>query len=374
MTARRRLVAAGSAAAVLGTVHAAVNVALLRRPRPPAEPSTEPAPVSVSVSVSVLIPARDEAGRIGACLAALRDEPVLEILVLDDGSTDGTAEQAVAGGDPRVRVLTGSALPTGWLGKPHACAQLAAAADPRAAILVFLDADVRLERGAIDAALGVLARADLDLVSPHPRQVAGTLAERLVQPLLQWSILTLLPVRLAERSRRPSLAAANGQFLVVRRGAYERCGGHAAQPAAVLDDLALVRAIKSSGGRGGVIDGTALASCRMYTGWTDLQAGYGKSLWTAFGSPRRAVAVLAGLGVAYVVPPLAALRGSRIGAVGYLAAVAGRMITGRATGARVVPDAFAHPLSVLVLAALTRRSILDARRGRLSWKGRPIAP
>jgi hypothetical protein len=209
-----------------------------------------------------------------------------------------------------------------------------------------------------------------DLISPHPRQEVDSIAERLVQPLLQWSILTFLPLRVAERSARPSLAAANGQFLVVRRDAYERAGGHS--PDAVLDDLALLRAIKRSGGHGGVVDGSRLASCRMYEGWPELRDGYSKSLWAAFGSPAGTAAVLAGLALAYLLPPLAALRGSRLGALGYAAGVAGRIVSARRTGGRVA-DAAAHPVSVLVFGYLTIRSHVLHRRGRLFWKGRPVS-
>ncbi len=146
-------------------------------------------------------------------------------------------------------------------------------------------------------------------------------AERLVQPLLQWSWLTTLPLRLAERSPRASLAAANGQFLVVDAQAYRSSGGHSAGSVrgAVLDDMALLRAVKASGGKGGVVDGTRLAVCRMYGDWAELRDGYTKSLWSAFGSKAGAGAVVAGLGMIYVVPPVAALTGSLTGLSGYLA-------------------------------------------------------
>jgi glycosyltransferase involved in cell wall biosynthesis len=331
-----------------------INARLLRRPH-----------ASVTARVSVLIPARDEASAIGECLRSLAGQDVAEVLVLDDESSDGTGEIACASG---ARVLAGEPPPAGWLGKPWACTQLARAADPRSDVLVFLDADVRLEPGAIALAAGLLR--EFDLVAPHPRQVAITLAERLVQPLLEWSILTFLPLRLAERSARPSLAAANGQFLVVRRVAYERAGGHV--PDAVLDDLALLRAIKRTGGRGTVVDGSELASCRMYAGWAEVRDGYSKSLWSAFGSWPGAAGVLALLTVAYVVPPVAMLRGSRAGGLGYAAAVAGRIVAARRTHGRAVPDAFAHPLSIAVLGYLTARSHVLHRRRALRWKGRPI--
>ena len=163
-------------------------------------------------------------------------------------------------------------------------------------MLVFVDADVVLAPHAVAASVALLRWAALDLVSPYPRQLAVTPAERLVQPLLQWSWLTTLPLRLAERSPRPSLAAANGQLLVVDAAAYRRAGGHRAVRAEMLEDVALLRAVKAAGGRGGVVDGTALATCRMYAGWPDLRDGYAKSLWSAFGSPAGAAAVVARAG------------------------------------------------------------------------------
>ena len=158
------------------------------------------------------------------------------------------------------------------------------------------------------------------------------MAERLVQPLLQWTWLTFLPLRLAERSPRPSLAAANGQLIAVRRSAYEAAGGHRAVRDQIVEDVALLRAVKRSGGRGTVVDGTAVASCRMYDGGRALADGYTKSLSSAFGSPAGAGAVMGALIAVYVVPPAAALRGSRTGLVGYLAGVAGRAVSARRTG------------------------------------------
>jgi hypothetical protein len=364
----RVLVRVCAGLSVAGALHAAVNIRLLRRP-------VVPAP-AVTGRVAVVLPVRDEATQVADCLAAVLDQrgvPELWVVVVDDGSTDGTAERVAAVGDPRVQLLRGTPPGPGWLGKPNACAQGAAAAGD-ADVLVFLDADVRLMPDALASAVALLRAHDLDLVSPWPRQLAGSGAERLVQPLQQWLWATLLPLRLAERSPRPSLAAANGQFLVVRAAAYARAGGHAAVRGEVIEDVALLRAVKAAGGRGVVVDGSTLASCRMYDDWPGVRDGYAKSLWSAVGGRPAAAAAAAGaLSAVWLLPPLAALTGSRAGLAGYAAGVAGRAVTAAGTGGRAWPDALAHPVSVLLLDVLVARSLRGRRRGDLQWRGRVLA-
>jgi hypothetical protein len=362
-----RIVRVLAALSLVGAGHAAVNMALLRRP--PTDPPRVRRPVTV------VLPVRDEAEQVGGCLAALLDQrgvDDLTVVVVDDGSTDGTADVVRAVRDPRVRMVAAGPPPPGWLGKPHACAVGAAAARDDG-ILAFVDADVRLFPDALAGAIAVLERDDLDLVSPWPRPVAHGPAERLVQPLVPWLWATTLPIRLAERSPRPSLAAATGQFLVLDRSAYDRAGGHGAVRGEVLEDIALLRAVKRAGGHGGPIDGSRLAACRMYESWPALRDGYAKSLWGAVGgSPIASSAAAAVLTAVWVVPPLAALRGARAGLVGYLAGAAGRAVTAAGTGSRVWPDALAHPVSVLVLDLLMVRSLIGHRRGTLSWRGRHL--
>ena len=359
---------AGTALAVTLTAHTAWNVTRLRRP--------DADPPATTERVSVLVPARDEEAVLPALLDCLGEQtgvPDLEVLVCDDGSHDRTAQVVLEAGrrDGRVRLVTGVERPVGWLGKPFACHQLAQEAG--GSVLVFVDADVVLAPHAIAATVHLLRSSGLDLLSPYPRQVAVTAVERLVQPLLQWSWLTTLPLDAAERSPRASLAAANGQLLAVDAAAYARAGGHAAVAGEVLEDIALLRALKRSGGRGVPCDGSQVAGCRMYTSWPEVRDGYAKSLWSAFGSPVGAAAVFAVLGLAYVWPAAAALRGSALGAVGLGAGVLGRYLTAEATGARSLPDAVAHPISVVLAAALTAASFVGRYRGTLRWKGREVA-
>jgi hypothetical protein len=367
-----RIVRVGSTLAAVFSAHAAVNRRLMRIVR------IEDASTPISQRVSVLIPARNEAHRIAPTLRSLQhlDWSTTEVIVLDDHSSDGTAD-VVRGLLPTARVIEGEDLPDGWLGKPWACEQLGRAAGGE--VFVFLDADVWLSGGAIPASIAVMRRHNLALLSPYPRQTVGSLGERVVQPLLQWLWLTFLPLRLAERPSTPSMTAANGQLLLIDAAMWRSIGGHGSVRDAVIEDVELARHVKRAGGRATVADGSEVVSCRMYDGWDDLSAGYTKSLWAAL--PSRAVARVVGgvLALAYLVPPFGLLIGlltrrnplSVIGGVGYAAAITGRVVSARATGGRA-SDAALHPASVLSLLWLGRRSFRAKAAGTLSWKGRLI--
>ena len=364
----------GSALAVALAVHTGVNLRHLRRPRAPGVPVAE--------RISVLIPARDEQDHIAATVTGAleqRDVPDLEVLVLDDASADDTPRivAALADANPALRLLTGTddPLPEGWLGKPWACARLADEASGSA--LVFVDADVDLAPDAVAALVDTLRAGGFALVAPYPLQIAGGWLERLVQPLVTWSWAATLPLRWAESSRRPSLSAANGQLLVIDAAAYRSLGGHDAVRGDVIEDVALMRAAKIAGFRTATVDGSNLATCRMYAGSDQVVDGYAKSLWSAFGGPAGSIAVNGLLLLIYVVPFAAVLggpgrHGRLVGLAGYAAGVASRILVARRTGERILPDTLLQPASIGAFAALNVISWWRHARGRNSWKGRPV--
>lgn len=376
--AARYLTWTGTGLAALGATTAAYNLFTLR---------TLPRGISgVIEPVTVCVPARDEADRLPALIADLRAQtgvPRLNVLILDDASTDGTYDAAIAAiaDDERFTVLRSAAHPApGWTGKAAACARLAARTD--AAALVFVDADVRLAPHAVAAAVTELRRRGAGLVSAWPVQQAGSATEGLVQPLLAWSWASTLPVGPANHSLRPSTAVACGQFLAVDAEAYRDGGGHAAVAASATEDLDLARALRRTGHRTALVAAGPAASTRMYTGTTELTDGYTRWLWSAYGGRLHtgvAVGILAAL--AYWIPPLAALFGRgrtrRAGILGYLAAVTSRL-TARAIETRCPPtssdltSALAHPLAVGRYLALWTRSHHRHRTGRLRWKSRPL--
>ncbi len=370
----RAVVATGSLGAVALAVHTAVNLTYLRTPQPNAP--------EVAESVAVLIPARNQAGHIGQTLESVLAQTgvlALEVLVLDDGSTDGTADivRRIAAADARVRLMEGAdhAPPPGWLGKPWACARLAA--ESAADVLVFVDADVVLHPYAVRSCIATLREGGFALVAPYPFQESDGWLERLVQPLVTWSWAATMPLRWAETSQRPSLSAANGQLLVLDRHAYLRVGGHEAVRSNVLEDIGLMRAIKADGNRTATVDGSRLAQCRMYDGTTAVVDGYAKSLWSAFGGPVGSIGACTLLTACYVLPAAAAVvatdrRTRLIGLAGYAAGVTSRAMVATRTGERIVPDALAQPASIAAFVGLNVVSWWRHRRGTNAWKGRAV--
>ncbi len=362
-----------SALSVALTAHTAFNLTKLRSPHWNGNEITE--------KVSVLIPARNEETHIALTIESIRNQIGLtnfEIIILDDQSTDSTAAivQQLAQSDSRITLVSNTTNPPeGWLGKPHACELLSKKAT--GSVLVFVDADVSFEPQAIAACIELMREMEFGLVAPYPQQLADSTIERLVQPLVIWSWATTMPLGIAEKSLRPSLSAANGQFLIFDSHAYRAAGGHGSVSGEVLEDIALMRSLKRSGSRCVTVNGSELAHCRMYENAKELTDGYAKSLWNAFRSPVGSIAVNSLLAFAYLVPPAAMIASRKkshrlTGAVGYFAGVTGRALVAKKTGSKPIPDSLAHPASIAIFIGLNAVSWSRHLRGTNTWKGRVL--
>jgi glycosyltransferase involved in cell wall biosynthesis len=232
------------------------NLFLFRRPA---------AGLATPQPISVLIPARNEEASIGEAIGSITQQAgvELELLVLDDHSTDSTAQviEQFARSDARVRRISAPPLPESWCGKQHACWILAKhALFDR---LLWIDADVRLEAGA----LRTLAQIDLrpaPLVSGFPFEETRTWLEVMLIPLIHFILLGFLPLRMMRQRLSPSLGAGCGQLFLADRTAYQSAGGHAAIRASLHDGITLPRAFRRAGFMTDIFDATLLARCRMY--------------------------------------------------------------------------------------------------------------
>jgi len=340
---------------------AAVNFVQIRTPQRTSE---------LTQSIGVIVPMRNEAENVEGLVATLAaQEGSFHFYLLDDNSEDQTFEllQRFTTADSRFTVIKGAVLKDKWIGKTWALQQLFDASNEE--ILVSIDADVRLSNAAINKAVTSLNNARLDFVSPYPRQIAQSFAERLIQPLLQWSWLTTVPLRYAESSGQQSMAVANGQFFVVRRSALAAIGGYQSVKHAVIDDVFLARELVKSGSSGTVINGSDIAQTRMYASWSEIKAGYGKSLNQAFGSIVGAIFVVVFLIATCIAPLLLGLLGNPYGWLGFAAIVGTRVLSAIKSRGRVL-DSVLHPISVLALVYLIVYSYL--RRGSIQWKGRTV--
>jgi chlorobactene glucosyltransferase len=254
--------------------------------------------------VSVLIPARNEAHNIEACLRSLllQDYPHYELIVLDDHSTDATAEIAsrliAQMRNPRAtaRLIRGEALPEGWVGKNWACHQLSQAAAGE--YLLFIDADTIHAQGTISAAVDYATRNRASLVSAWPQMLTGTLGEKLIVPVILLMGAGFCPIwlqRLWQRNPRMidqrvtrHIAAANGQFMLFHREAYERIGGHEAIRHHVVEDVTLGREVSSRMSEGLRLfncDALHFSTVRMYRSFGETWEGFTKNMRSVFETP-----------------------------------------------------------------------------------------
>jgi glycosyltransferase involved in cell wall biosynthesis len=236
--------------------------------------------------VSILIPARNEEDNIGWLLddLSLLDYRNYEILVYDDDSTDQTAVilQGRCLKDNRIRYIQGIGLLPGWLGKNHACHQLARHA--RGDYLLFLDADVRVIPGLLTDSLAFMEKHDLDLLSLFPVQKMKTRGEWLTVPLMNRILLGNLPLMLIRLSRLPYLAAANGQFMLFKADTYKRNLFHEKVNVERVEDIRIMQLLKSLNYRGQTLLSSGQISCRMYSGYADALAGFAKNVHAFFGN------------------------------------------------------------------------------------------
>jgi len=329
--------------------------------------------------VSVMVPARNEEATIERCLRSLlaQDYPNLEILVLDDGSTDATAAIVRAVGGSRVRLLRGAPLPPGWTGKNWACHQLSQAA--RGDLLCFVDSDTTLAASTVAAAAGVLEEEGAGLVSLLPRASRGSFAGGLLLPMVPYAMFALFPMAAVHRSPSSAVAVAFGPFLLLTREAYAAAGGHAARADSIVDDVEMSRAVKAAGYPVRLANGSDLVETRWYDDLGSIWRGFSKNAYGGVGyNPWMAAAVV------LVLMPVLLLPFFRVGlgvAGGDIPAVAVwqvlLLLSGRMLVSHLGRDPqWSTPLHPLMVAfwglALAWSAMLSATHRSVVWRDREV--
>jgi glycosyltransferase involved in cell wall biosynthesis len=336
-------------------------------------------PAERAETVSVVVPARDEAGRVGGCVAALlgQDAAVAEVVVVDDGSSDATAAEAAAAGSgparAEVRVVAAPPPGPGVAGKAAACAYGAEVA-AAGRWLAFVDADVVLAPEALSRLLAACCASGAVAASPLARQATRTWWEELLLPDLGLAVAERLDLDAVADPASPE-AFLSGQCLLVRRDAYDGVGGFAAVAGSLVEDLALAAALKAAGGRLELRLAPGLAAVRMYGRFGDLWEGLAKNLAEVWGAGAGDLARQAARALAGVAPWLALAARPGPPARRLALAALALQLTVRA-GGRLVAGAdprlaLAYPAADLVLLAVYADSVRRRRTGApVSWKGR----
>lgn len=369
-----------------------LNLGVFRRPAEEARRGRLAVSDKELPRLSVLVPARNEERVVGSCLASLVEQvyPDYEVILLDDGSSDAT--QAIArglgfGDSGRLRVISGKPLPPGWTGKGWACHQLYGEA--QGDWLLFTDADTTHAPDGLRTALAFAMREKASLCSCWPQQITVSFAEKLVIPLVFLLILGFLPqfvlawieripalARRLPRSWVRALGAANGQFLLVRRDAYEAIGGHKSVRNHLVEDVALGRSVAarlSDGLRLVNCDGTGVVSCRMYWSAAEVWEGFTKNLRQAFEGNSLAFAFsIVVQAVGFVLPFVTVWLGGwwTILSLSQIAVI--YLIRGILTvrfGTSWV-SALLHPIGHLFALAIALDSARRWATGQVRWKGR----
>ncbi len=238
--------------------------------------------------VSVLIPARDEEKNVSQLMDSLttHDYQNTEILIYDDNSTDNTWKilKDWEAKYPNIKAVKGDILPQGWLGKNHACHKLALQA--RGDYLLFLDADVDIKVGLMVNAMAHVQKYNLQLLSLFPTQKMVTFSEKLTVPLMNWILLSLLPLIFTRISSHPSLAAANGQFMLFDAETYRKEQFHEKFKNQKVEDIIIFRYMKQKGYRVHTLLGNQQIYCRMYDSMTASVQGFSKNVFEFFGGSK----------------------------------------------------------------------------------------
>lgn len=322
--------------------------------------------------VSIIVPARDEERNIERAVRAMLAQtyPALEVIVVNDRSTDGTGAILESLRNERLIVVTGEEPPAGWLGKPWALHQGSLRA--RGELLLFVDADVIYTPDTVASAVAHVEDRDVPLLSLFPRLEMHGFWEHVAMPNLAVFAYMLMPLWLVNRSRAAVLALGGGPGNLMPRAAYDAVGGHETLKAAVVDDVGLARLVRRRGRRTEIVRADEMVSVRMYDGLREVIDGFTKNSFAVVDRSYLLVVFFLFLGAFFhILPYVLAIAGDPIAIVTVAILTLARVILFTALHYRLDNAVFGHPLMMTLWAGIMLRSVwLTGIRRRLNWRGR----
>ena len=328
------------------------------------------------LSVSLIVPARNEARIIEQSVRSFlaQDYPALEVIVVNDRSTDATGDILRRIDDPRLVVIDGDEPPPGWLGKPWALAEGSRAA--RGDLLLFVDADVIYAPGTVSAAVDHFERSDAGMLTLFPHFELRTFWEKIALPQLLVVAFAILPAWLSNRTRSRYLALGGGPGNLIRREVYDAVGGHDALKGEVVDDIGLARLVRMAGHRTEGVRAGEFVSLRMYHGAREIFDGFTKNLFPALGKRYVLASVIFLFGfvvnvLPYVLPFTTAgfVQSVSIGIVVLISLT--RLVLFVSFGYGVLNALLGHPLMYAFWTAIYIRSVWQTGiRNEVQWRGR----
>jgi len=322
--------------------------------------------------VSILVPARNEERIIESTVRAFlaQEYPALEVIVVDDRSTDATPAILAGIDDPRLIVMRGEETPEGWLGKPWALHQAAARA--RGDLLMFVDADVFYAPGTIAAAVAYIEERNVAMIALLPRFELHGFWENAAMPQLAMSLFSFLPIWIGERRQIALLAVGGGPGNFVRRADYDAVGGHESLRDAVIDDVSLARRLRKSGRRTETVRADDFVFLHMYHGLREVIDGFTKNGFAIFGrSYLFALATVVLMLLVHFLPYVAACFGNVPAIATIIVISLTRVVLFRTLGYSIWSAILLHPVMTLIWAWIFIRSMwLTGIRRQLHWRGR----
>lgn len=331
-----------------------------------------PHQMTISEKVSILIPARNEEENLPHTLDSLIkiEDFIAEIFILDDHSTDKTAEiiEKYAQKYPIIKGIQGTALPSDWLGKNWACHQLAEKAEGN--YILFIDADVRLEKNAIEAALFEMKKDKLALLSIFPTQIVKTWGEKIVVPIMKFILLSLLPLFLVKKKNHHTLAAANGQFMLFDKKIYDKIQPHAQVRSRITEDISIMKMMKKDNLAVNVLLGNNLVRCRMYHSGKEALAGFSKNFFEGFGNNLVGLLIFlycVGIGQLFLwkLNPLSAL-------MSFILIIIQQVLLAKMSNITYYKLVFLHPIRIIALHWIAFSSIKRTFTKNNIWKDRKV--